>query len=76
MFGTHIMRPTEKSLTVSFDMLDKKLTKLYNEIGNRYRDIAAQNGKSILYYLQDVEIDTMKAVSKEYNFYYKWEPIK
>ncbi len=57
-------------------MLDKKITELYNEIGNRYRDIAAQNGKYKLYYLQDVEIDTINAVSKEYNFYYKWEPIK
>ncbi len=57
-------------------MLDKKITELYNEIGNRYRDIAAQNGKYKLHYLQDVEIDTINAVSKEYNFYYKWEPIK
>lgn len=57
-------------------MLDKKITELYNEIGNRCRDIAAQNGKYKLYYLQDVEIDTINAVSKEYNFYYKWEPTK
>lgn len=57
-------------------MLDKKLTELYNEIGNRYRDIATKNGKYILYYLQDVEIDTINAVSKEYNFYYEREPVK
>ena len=57
-------------------MLDKKLTELYNEIGNRYRDIAAQNGKYILYYLQDVEIDTINAVSKEYIFYYERKSVK
>lgn len=57
-------------------MLDKKITELYNEIGNRYRDIAAQNGKYKLYYLQDVEIDTINAVSKEYNFYYERKSVK
>ena len=57
-------------------MLDKKLTELYNEIRNRYRDIATKNGKYILYYLQDVEIDTINAVSKEYNFYYERKSVK
>ena len=57
-------------------MLDKKLAELYNEIGNRYRDIATKNGKYILYYLQDVEIDTINAVSKEYNFYYERKSVK
>lgn len=57
-------------------MLDKKLTELYNEIANRYRDIATKNGKYILYYLQDVEIDTINAVSKEYNFYYERKSVK
>lgn len=32
-------------------MLDKKLAELYNEIGNRYHDIATKNGKYILYYI-------------------------
>lgn len=57
-------------------MLDKKLTELYNEIENRYRDIATKNGKYILYYLQDVEIDTINAVSKEYIFYYERKSVK
>ena len=57
-------------------MLDKKITELYNEIANRYRDIATKNGKYILYYLQDVEIDTINAVLKEYNFYYERKSVK
>lgn len=76
MFGTHIMRPTKKSLPVSYDVLDKRLDEIYNELANKYRDIAAQNGKSIVYYLQDIEVETMKTISKEYNFYYEWKPIK
>lgn len=76
MFGTHIMRPTKKSLPVSYDVLDKRLDEIYNELANKYRDIAAQNGKSIVYYLQDIEVETMKTISKEHNFYYEWKPIK
>lgn len=57
-------------------MLDKKITELYNEIANRYRNIANKNGKYILYYLQDIEIDTINAVSKEYNFYYERKSVK
>lgn len=76
MFGTHILRPTEKSISVSYNELDKRLNELYNEIADKYRNIAAQNGKSIIYYLQNIEIDVMKTVSKEYNIYYEWKPIK
>lgn len=40
-------------------MLDKKITELYNEIGNIYRDIAAQNGKYKLYYFKGKIISGM-----------------
>ncbi|MGN0548550.1 MAG: phage minor capsid protein [Acutalibacteraceae bacterium] len=75
-FGTYVIRPTKNTLKISKNKLDKKMDVIYNEVGSKYRDIAAQNGKSILDYLIDVDNEVMERIAKEYNLYYRWEPIK
>lgn len=75
-FGTYIIRPTKNTINISKNTLDKKMNAIYNEVGSKYNDIAAQNGRSILGYLIDIDNEVMDRIAKEYNLYYRWEPIK
>lgn len=55
----------------------KKLEEAYNDIEdqvyNRFRDLAAQNGKLIIYYLNEADSETMKQFSKKYGLKFFFE---
>ena len=42
-------------------------------MGFKYRDIAAKNGKNILYYLTESEEEGLKLFSDRYGFEFIWE---
>ena len=44
-----------------------------NEVGMKYRDIAAQEGKHIFYYQKQMDEDGLILFSKKYGLEFSWE---
>ena len=57
----------------SYDKIEKAYNNIANEVGNKYRDIAAQEGRSIILYLDKIDHDTMKSFAEKYDLEYLWE---
>ena len=76
--GTYIIRGTPEFKSVFSNV--KELEKAYwddmNEAGMKYRDIAAQNGRSIFYYIKQADEDGIKLFCKKYGLEFKWEDKK
>lgn len=76
--GTHILRINvkwDKELS-SFKNIEHAYYKISDAIGMKYRDIAAQNGKHILHYIDDIEKETFMEFCKKYALQYSWEERK
>lgn len=73
--GTYVIRPPQKwpdSLTTRAD-IDAELDRIFDDLGNKYRDIAAQEGSSIIRYLPIIEEETMQVFGQKYGFYTAFE---
>ena len=56
--------------------LKEKFWEAMNEAGEKYQDIAAKEGKSIVHYLDEMDIEGMKLFSKKYGLDFEWEAKK
>lgn len=73
--GTYILNPPKewhKDIS-DFDSLDVTYEKIYKETSSKYRDQAAQTGKSIIQFLDEIEDEAMKTFCDKYGLNYKWE---
>lgn len=73
--GTFILRRCDKWHKDISDLkkLDEKYWQAMNEVGDKYRDKAAQEGRSILFYLNDIDKDGMQLFCDRYGFEFIWE---
>ncbi len=53
--------------------IDDILINIYDEVGYKYRDIAAQNGRTIYEYHNQIEVDVIDTFSQRYGFEFRWE---
>lgn len=76
--GTFVIRQPERwpeSLQTIKD-IDVELDRIYDEVGNKYRDIAAQQGSHIIRYLPDIEKETLHVFGEKHGFYTAFEDVK
>ncbi|MBE6847795.1 MAG: hypothetical protein E7503_06665 [Ruminococcus sp.] len=73
--GTYVLQtpgawPKELS---SLEDIRSAYDRIMAEAGEKYKDIAAQEGRSILYYLDRMDEDAMDMFSKEFGLIFRWE---
>lgn len=77
--GTYILRCSDKWHEDISDLqkIDEKYWQAMNDVDikNKYRDKAAQEGKSILFYLDEMDIDGMKLFCDRFGLEFSWEAI-
>ena len=73
--GAYVLRAPEKwnKEVSSYESITKLYWECMDEMGFKYRDIAAKNGKNILYYLTESEEEGLKLFSDRYGFEFIWE---
>ena len=73
--GTYIIRGTVefKNAFSSVEEIEKAYWHAMNEAGMKYRNIAAQNGKSIIYYIKQADEDGIGLFCEKYGLEFKWE---
>ncbi len=73
--GAYVLRAPKKwnKEVSSYESITKLYWECMDEIGFKYRDIAAKNGKNILYYLTESEEEGLKLFSDRYGFEFIWE---
>ena len=75
--GTFVIRPPKKwpESLKTFKEIDIEMDRIFDDIGSKYRDIAAQEGKSILFYLEDMEKETLRVFGDKHGFYTAFEDV-
>lgn len=73
--GAYVLRAPEKwnKEVSSYESITKLYWECMDEMGFKYRDIAAKNGKNILCYLTESEEEGLKLFSDRYGFEFIWE---
>ncbi|MGN1195115.1 MAG: phage minor capsid protein [Acutalibacteraceae bacterium] len=76
--GTYILRRSDiwDEEISSIDKIKKEYSRIENDIGLKYRDKAAREGKSILYYLDEMDEECMRIFSEQHNLEFIWEAKK
>lgn len=74
-FGTYVLTQPEKwsSEIGSYAKIDSVYNHYLDDYILKYKDKAAQEGKHLLYYLQDAEMDATKAFAKKYGMKFRLE---
>ncbi len=75
--GTYILQQTKKTINrkPSSDAVEKEFFDTFNDFGKKYQEIAARNGKSILYYLRKIEEETIMSLAKSYGLNFRLEVV-
>lgn len=76
--GSYILRQPKKwhNEIIDASQIDKKYWEAMNEAGEKYKEIAAREGKSIIYFLDEMDKEGMKLFSEKYGLDFEWEAKK
>lgn len=76
--GSYIIKTPEKwnSDIGSLEKLRKEYWNCQNEIGLKYRDVAAKEGKPIYHYFRQMEDDGLRDFCEKYGMEFRWEEKK
>ena len=76
--GAYILRqPVEWSDEIcDAKKIEEKFWEAMNESDEKYKDKAAREGKSIIYYLDEMDRDGIKLFSEKYGLDFEWEAKK
>ena len=53
--------------------VEKAINDIYDEVGYKYRELAAQRGERIYTYMSLIERETFEIFGQRYGFEFKWE---
>ncbi|MCR5816110.1 MAG: hypothetical protein K6F91_04455 [Ruminococcus sp.] len=73
--GTYILQRTKSTIrkAPSITNIKNAYFEEYERIGKMYNDIAAKNGKSIIYYLRQIDESTVDSLAKKYKLNFRLE---
>ena len=73
--GAYVLRSNSdwNSDISSWADIKERYWECMDEVGMKYRDIAAQEGKHIFYYLKQMDEDGLILFSKKYGLEFSWE---
>ncbi len=73
--GAYVLRSNSdwNSDIASWADIEERYWECMNEVGMKYRDIAAQEGKHIFYYQKQMDEDGLILFSKKYGLEFSWE---
>lgn len=73
--GTYILQRTSKTTKrkPKIKTVEKAFYDKYENLGNKYRDLAAQNGVSIVYYLRTIEEEVIIFLAQKYGLNFRLE---
>jgi len=76
-YGTYILQQPDKwSEDIStLSKINSEYEKVANEVGEKYKEIAAKEGKSVLHYLDQIDMEAMETFSTKYNMKFRWEGL-
>ena len=76
--GTYILRRADiwDERISSLAEIEKDYREIELNLSGKYRDKAAREGKSIIYYLDDLDDECMRVFSKRHNLEFIWEAKK
>ena len=76
--GTYSLKLKDKwSETLDcFETIETEYWKAMNDVGDKYKELAAKRGKSILFYLKEMDEDGLKLFSERHGLVFSWEAYK